>query len=68
MSSRTSSARTPSKILKDFLDRFSQSLNSGVDAREFIETEQGAVLQEYKTMYETSNENIIILNEVMLVC
>jgi len=56
--------RTPSKILKDFLDRFSQSLVSGVDHREFIEQEQGAVLQEYKTMYESSNENITILNEV----
>lgn len=58
------SERTPSKILKDFLDRFSQSLDSGVDHREFIETEQGAVLEEYKTMYESSNENVIILNEV----
>jgi archaeal flagellar protein FlaJ len=58
------SKRTPSKILKDFLDRFSQSLNSGVDPREFIETEQDAVLQEYKTMYETANDNITILNEV----
>ncbi len=58
------STRTPSKILKDFLDRFSQSLSSGVEHREFIETEQKAVLQEYKTMYETSNENITILNEV----
>ena len=58
------SARTPSKTLKDFLDRFSQSLNSGVEHREFIEGEQKAVLQEYKTIYETSNENITILNEV----
>ncbi len=56
--------RTPSKILKDFLDRFSQSLDSGVEHREFIETEQEAVMQDYKTMYETSNENIMILNEV----
>jgi flagellar protein FlaJ len=58
------SERTPSKILKDFLDRFSQSLDSGVEHREFIEHEQDAVLQEYKTMYEASNENITILNEV----
>ena len=58
------SARTPSKIFKDFLDRFSQSLDSGVDHREFIETEQEAVLQEYKTIYESSNENVVILNEV----
>jgi len=58
------SDRTPSKILRDFLDRFSQSIDSGVDHREFIEMEQEAVLQEYKTMYETSNENIVILNEV----
>ena len=58
------SKRTPSKILRDFLDRFSQSLDSGVDHREFIETEQDAVLQEYKTMYESANENITILNEV----
>jgi len=56
--------RTPSKILKDFLDRFSQSLDSGVEHREFVETEQEAVMQDYKTMYETSNENIVILNEV----
>jgi flagellar protein FlaJ len=56
--------RTPSKILRDFLDRFSQSLDSGVDHREFIEAEQDAVLEEYKTMYEASNENITILNEV----
>ncbi|KYK27495.1 hypothetical protein AYK20_02780 [Thermoplasmatales archaeon SG8-52-1] len=58
------SERTPSKILKDFLDRFSQSLDSGVEHREFIETEQSAVIEEYKTMYESSNENVIILNEV----
>ena len=56
--------RTPSKILKDFLDRFSQSLDSGVEHREFIEVEQHAVIEEYKTMYETSNENILILNEI----
>ena len=61
---RFMSSRTPSKILKDFLDRFSQSLDSGVEHREFIETEQDAVIEEYKTMYETSNENVIILNEV----
>ena len=61
---RFMSARTPSKILKDFLDRFSQSLDSGVEHREFIEMEQEAVLQEYKTIYESSNENIVILNEV----
>jgi flagellar protein FlaJ len=58
------SERTPSKLLKDFLDRFSQSLDSGVEHREFIETEQEAVIQEYKTIYESSNENVIILNEV----
>ena len=56
--------RTPSKILRDFFDRFSQSLDSGVEHREFIEHEQDAVLQEYKTIYESSNENIIILSEV----
>lgn len=58
------SKRTPSKILSDFLDRFSQSLDSGVEHREFIETEQEAVLEEYKTMYEATNENITILSEV----
>lgn len=58
------SIRTPSKIFKDFLDRFSQSLDSGVEHREFIEIEQDAVLEEHKTMYESSNENIIILNEI----
>jgi len=60
------SARTPSKLLKDFLDRFSQSLDSGVEHRDFIEIEQDAVIEEYKTMYESSNENIVILNEVYI--
>ena len=58
------SERTPSKMLRDFLDRFSQSLVSGVSHREFIEQEQGAVIEEYKTMYESANENLTILNEV----
>ncbi|HID25064.1 MAG TPA: hypothetical protein EYP23_01175, partial [Thermoplasmata archaeon] len=58
------SDRTPSKMLRDFLDRFSQSMISGVGHREFIEQEQGGMLEEYKTMYEASNENITILNEV----
>ncbi len=58
------SVRTPSKLFKDFLDRFSQSLDSGVEHREFIETEQEAVIEEYKTIYESSNENVVILNEV----
>jgi flagellar protein FlaJ len=58
------SVRTPSKIFRDFLDRFSQSLDSGIDHREYIETEQKAVIEEYKTMYESSNENVVILNEV----
>lgn len=58
------SARTPSKIFRDFLDRFSQSLDSGIEHREFIETEQKAVIEEYKTMYESSNENVVIINEV----
>jgi len=58
------SERTPSKMLRDFLDRFSQSLVSGVSHREFIEQEQGAVMEEYKTMYESANENLTILNEV----
>ena len=56
--------RSPSKTFSDFLDRFSQSIDSGVEHREFIEIEQEAVIEEYKTMYETSNENIVILNEI----
>lgn len=58
------SERTPSKILKDFLDRFNQSVSSGVDHRDFVEQEQGGVMEEYKTMYESSNEVITLLNEI----
>jgi flagellar protein FlaJ len=56
--------RTPSKILKDFLDRFSQSVASGVAHKDFVEHEQEGVMEEYKTMYESSNEVISILNEL----
>ena len=58
------SDRTPSKMLKDFLDRFSQSVSSGVNHRDFIEQEQEGVIEEYKTMYESSNEIITLLNEI----
>jgi flagellar protein FlaJ len=56
--------RTPSKILKDFLDRFAQSLSSGVIHRDFVEQEQEGIMEEYKTMYESSIETITILNEI----
>ena len=56
--------RTPSKILRDFLDRFSQAIASGVGHREFIEREQESVMEDYKTMYESSNNVITILNEI----
>ena len=56
--------RTPSKILKDFLERFSQSVASGVTHKDFVEHEQEGVMEEYKTMYESSNEVITILNEL----
>lgn len=58
------SDRTPSKILKDFLDRFSQSEASGVPFRDFVEQEQEGVMEEYKTMYESSNDIITLLNEI----
>ncbi|UCD13085.1 MAG: archaellar assembly protein FlaJ [Thermoplasmatales archaeon] len=58
------SERTPSKILKDFLDRFNQSVSSGVNHRDFVEQEQGGVMEEYITMYESSNEVITLLNEI----
>jgi flagellar protein FlaJ len=58
------SERTPSKILKDFLDRFNQSVSSGVNHRDFVEREQEGVMDEYKTMYESSNEVITLLNEI----
>ena len=60
------SDRTPSKILKDFLDRFNQSVSSGVNHREFVEQEQEGVMEEYKTMYESSNEVITLLNEIYI--
>lgn len=60
------SERVPSKMMRDFLDRFSQSLDSGVSHREFIEQEQGAVMEEYKTLYESANESLTILNEVYI--
>ncbi len=58
------SERTPSKILKDFLDRFNQSVSSGVNHRDFVEREQEGVMDEYETMYESSNEVITLLNEI----
>jgi flagellar protein FlaJ len=60
------SERTPSKIFKDLLDRFSQSVSSGVNHRDFVEQEQEGVMEEYKTMYESSNDVITVLNEIYM--
>lgn len=56
--------RTPSTILKDFLNRLAHSLDAGEDFKTFVLKEQGVVMNQYATMYEASLKKLDILREL----
>ena len=56
--------RTPSIILKDFLNRLAHSLDAGEDFKTFVSKEQEVVMNQYATMYEGSLTKLDILREL----
>lgn len=56
--------RTPSEILKDFLNRLAHSLDAGEAFKTFVMKEQEVVMNQYATMYTSSLQKLDILREL----
>jgi flagellar protein FlaJ len=56
--------RTPSKIFSDFLDRFANSVDSGISIKSFLHSEQAIVLNDFNNMYKTALNAIDLIKEV----
>ncbi len=52
------SASTPSQIFGDFLERLAHAMETGQDMDVFMQGEQGVVMKEYATIYETAIYNV----------
>lgn len=65
-SCRTMTARIPSAILADFLDRFAVIMDFGEELDVFLYDEQDAVLDDYKVEYEKSLEIIKMIQELFM--
>ncbi|MFW5865727.1 MAG: hypothetical protein ACOCU6_01400 [Nanoarchaeota archaeon] len=60
------SKRTPSRILRNFLDRTALAIGFGEDLNVFLEGEQEAVLEDYAIEYQKSLENIKMVQEFFM--
>lgn len=58
--------RSPSKLLSDFLGRFGHAVESGQDARDFLSSEQDAVLNEYSNSYDRRLYSIDVFKEIYI--
>ncbi|MFP4118729.1 MAG: type II secretion system F family protein [Candidatus Woesearchaeota archaeon] len=58
--------RTPSKILRDFLDRVAIAISFGEDLKIFLEGEQKAVMEDYSIEYQKSLESIKMVQEFFM--
>jgi flagellar protein FlaJ len=58
--------RTPSKILSDFLGRFAHAIDSGEDVREFLNSEQEAVMTDFSNTYERKLYSIDVFKEIYI--
>jgi len=56
----------PSKALSNFLDRLGYTLGAGQSIEDFLLTEQSAVIQEYKTVYEGSLNNMTVMKDLYM--
>ncbi len=52
------SQSSPSQIFSDFLERLAHAMETGQDMDVFMQGEQGVVMKEYATIYETAIYNV----------
>jgi flagellar protein FlaJ len=58
--------RTPSKTFSDFLGRFAHAVDSGEDVREFLNSEQEAVMSDFSNTYERKLYSIDVFKEIYI--
>jgi flagellar protein FlaJ len=63
---RIRAQRVPSKPVSDFLDRLAYSMGAGQELREFLVSEQSAIIQEYETVYRGALENLEVMKDLYL--
>ena len=63
---RRRSRRIPSDAMSDFLDRLAYSLASGQELSDFLSNEQHVILQNYKTIYQGTLENLEVMKDLYL--
>ncbi len=63
---RRRSREIPSDMMSDFLDRLAYSLASGQELIDFLESEQEVILRDYKTVYESTLENLDVMQDLYL--
>jgi len=63
---RRRSREIPSELMADFLDRLAYSLASGQELSNFLENEQEVLIREYKTVYESTLENLDVMQDLYL--
>ncbi len=63
---RRRSREIPSDMMSDFLDRLAYSLASGQELIDFLESEQEVIIQNYKTVYESTLENLDVMQDLYL--
>jgi flagellar protein FlaJ len=56
----------PSKPLSNFLDRLGYTLGAGQSIEDFLLNEQSAVIQEYKTVYQGSLNNMTVMKDLYM--
>jgi flagellar protein FlaJ len=63
---RIRAKRAPSKHVSDFLDRLAYSMGAGQELRDFLVSEQSAIIQEYETVYQGALDNLEVMKDLYL--
>jgi len=58
--------RTPSKPFSDFLGRIAHAIDSGQDVRQFLQSEQEAVMSDFTNTYERRLYSIDVFKEIYI--
>ncbi|MFB6299765.1 MAG: archaellar assembly protein FlaJ [Halobacteriales archaeon] len=63
---RRRAKRTPSEAFSDFLERIAYSLGAGQELKDFLLNEQEVIINNYKTVYEGSLNNLDVMKDLYL--
>jgi flagellar protein FlaJ len=63
---RRRAKEVPSDTVSDFLERLAFTLAAGQSLREYLLTEQDQIINEYKTVYESSLDNLDVMKDLYM--